>query len=279
MVAPDDASGRGEDSAPDLLWGARGVAFPQWREEADEEGAPAAGDNGHRQGGGASVDGTEPLDHGEVAVPADTASAAALGGPPPTNGAAASNGPVGAFAGPRAPVIHASPATALPPVPPPVIDVTPEPRSEPPRQGEGTRHAEQRRRRGVPSGPRAEWVLHRIRVWSVVKLAFCVYLFLYAVLLLAAALVWWIAASAGLVHNMEKFLRDVGFTDFRFHGGQLMQGVAIGGAIALAVFTVFTALAAAVVNVISELTGGLRLIITERAASGTGAAKVDDPDA
>jgi hypothetical protein len=128
--------------------------------------------------------------------------------------------------------------------------------------GEDTRRARRGRRR-VPAGPRTGWVVHRVRVWSVCKLAFCVLLFLYAVALGAAALLWWIATSAGLVHNVEKFLRDVGFTNFRFHGGQLMQGVAIVGAIAVVTMTVFSALAAAVVNVISELTGGLRLVITE----------------
>lgn len=120
-----------------------------------------------------------------------------------------------------------------------------------------------RRTSRPPSGSRTEWVIYRVRVVSVIKLAFCVYVFLYAVVVGAAALLWWIAVSAGLVHNLEKFLRDVGFTNFHFNGGQLMQGVAIGGAVLVGVLTILTALATAMVNIISELTGGLRLVITE----------------
>jgi hypothetical protein len=219
-VAPDDSEQRGEDAAPDLLWGSRGYAHPPL-------GTAATGSR-----------------DGEQLESPERDRWAELWREPPLQ-----NGHVGGA--PASAPVTAGSAVAAVGAPAPQVWAS-----------DGSRRRRRRSRR-PPAGPRTGWVVHRIRVWSVCKLAFCVLAFLYAVALGAAALLWWIATSAGLVHNLEKFLRDIGFTDFRFHGGELMQGVAIVGAIAVVVFTVFSALAASVVNVISELTGGLRLVITE----------------
>lgn len=88
-------------------------------------------------------------------------------------------------------------------------------------------------------------------------------LVLYGIFLLAVAVGWSLANATGQVHHIEKFMRDIGFDNWSFNGPQLFRGATLGGAVLLGAGSVFITLWAAVVNLIAELTGGLRFTVIE----------------
>lgn len=150
-----------------------------------------------------------------------------------------------------------------PPVAPPVVtsggrsrQVTKAPASRGSRRRAGTD-------RPVRRGRRVKRVIRRIELWSVLKLAVVFYTCMYAVAMATLAVLWGFAHSAGLVDNFESFANDVGFENWQFYGEDMFRQAAIIGGVLVITATVLTVLAAALVNVISELTGGIRVVVIE----------------
>jgi hypothetical protein len=150
------------------------------------------------------------------------------------------------------------------PVTAPVSEVAAEPVGEPvpvavvapPAAAE---HVSERR----PHGRRVVRVVRRVQLWSVFKVALLSFLVFYGITLLAAAAVWSLANSTGQVHHVEKFMRDIGFDNWTFDGGRLFSATAFTGAVLVVLASVFATLAGALLNLISELTGGIRFIVIE----------------
>ena len=125
--------------------------------------------------------------------------------------------------------------------------------------------------RRVTSGParpplhgrRVRRIVRRIELWSVLKVSLLFYACVYVVTLLSGVLLWGFAYSAGLIDNFESFMADVGFDDFRFYGDEIFRRAAIIGAVLVLAGGVLTVLATALINVISELTGGIRFVVIE----------------
>jgi hypothetical protein len=106
-------------------------------------------------------------------------------------------------------------------------------------------------------------VVRRVELWSVLKISIVFNTVMFGIALGAVAVLWGLATTTGLVEDLEGFLRDSGFEDFRFDGDVMFRQVAfLGGVLTLAV-TVFTVLAAALFNLISEVTGGVRFVVIE----------------
>lgn len=157
-------------------------------------------------------------------------------------------------------------AAALPPAPTPLAsELIETARSEPPRAGTGESGRDRRvdaddgRRRGR----RVRRVVRRIDLWSVLKLAMVLYTCLYVAVLATLALVWSIAYSSGQIDKVQSFLADVGLENYRFYGDQMFRACAAIGAIGVLTATIITVLTAALVNVVSEITGGIRLVVIE----------------
>jgi hypothetical protein len=112
-------------------------------------------------------------------------------------------------------------------------------------------------------GRRVRRVVRRIELWSVLKVSLLFYFCMYLVALGAAVLLWGFAYSAGLIDNFESFMADVGFEDFQFFGDQLFKEIAIVGAVLVVAGALLTVLAIALVNLISEVTGGVRFVVIE----------------
>ncbi|MCU1352225.1 MAG: hypothetical protein JWM05_1434, partial [Acidimicrobiales bacterium] len=112
-------------------------------------------------------------------------------------------------------------------------------------------------------GRRVRRIIRRIDLWSVLKLSLVLYACLYAAVLGALAAVWGIAYSTGTVDRLQKFLGDVGLDNFRFYGDQMFRACAAIGAVLVLAGTLVTVLATALVNLISEVTGGIRVIVIE----------------
>lgn len=106
-------------------------------------------------------------------------------------------------------------------------------------------------------------MLRRIELWSVLKLSLVLYTCLYLAVLAMLAVVWGILYSSGQIENLQNFLSDVGLENYRFYGDQMFRACAAIGAVAVLAGTVMTVLTAALVNVISEMTGGIRLVVIE----------------
>jgi len=187
-----------------------------------------------------------------------------------------------AVGSPGAPVPDLSDALASAPpeaaAPPSVPDVvvptpsTPPPRAvfdgqavattdtDRPRSGSGfslRRPRERRRARRVIR------VIRRIDLWSVLKLSLVLYTCLYAATLAALVAIWGAAYSTGLVGKLQSFLGDVGLDNFRFYGDQMFRACAAIGAVLVLAGTLITVLTVALINLISELTGGIRIVIIE----------------
>ncbi len=122
-----------------------------------------------------------------------------------------------------------------------------------------------RGRRGRPrrQGRRVRRVIRRIELWSVLKISLVFNAVMLGIALGTVALLWGLANTTGLVEDLEGFLRDSGFEDFRFQGDRMFRQVAFIGAVGALAFSVFTVLATALINLISELTGGIRVVIIE----------------
>lgn len=119
------------------------------------------------------------------------------------------------------------------------------------------------RARPRPQARRVRRVVRRIELWSVLKISLVFNTVMLGVVLGAVAILWGLANTTGLVEDLEGFLRDSGFEDFRFQGDRMFRKVAFIGAVGSLAFTVFIVLATALVNLISEVTGGIRFIVLE----------------
>ena len=118
-------------------------------------------------------------------------------------------------------------------------------------------------RRRTRRGRRVKRVVRRIDLWSVLKLSLVVYSCLYVAVLATLAAVWGILYQSGNIDKLQSFLGDVGLENFTFYGNQMFRACAAIGAVGVLAGTVATVLATALVNIISEMTGGIRLIVIE----------------
>lgn len=126
-------------------------------------------------------------------------------------------------------------------------------------------------------GRRVVRIVRHVQLWSVFKLALLGGLVFYVIFLVAAALGWSIANATGQVHHIEQFMRQIGFDNWTFNGAQLFRAAALAGAILLVAGSVLITLAAAIVNLIAEATGGVRFTVIE-ALGPDGEALEDDRD-
>ena len=120
-----------------------------------------------------------------------------------------------------------------------------------------------RERRPRRRGRRVRRVVRRVELWSVLKISIVFNTVMFGIALGAVAVLWGLATTTGLVEDLEGFLRDSGFEDFRFEGDVMFRQVAFIGAVMTLAVTVLTVLAAALFNLISEVTGGVRFVVIE----------------
>jgi len=106
-------------------------------------------------------------------------------------------------------------------------------------------------------------IIRRIDLWSVLKLALVLYTCMYIATMVSFAVVWGVAYSTGTIDKLQSFLGDVGLDNFRFYGNQMFRAAAAIGAVLVLAGTLVTVLTVALVNLISEMTGGIRVIVIE----------------
>lgn len=106
-------------------------------------------------------------------------------------------------------------------------------------------------------------VIRRVDPLSVLKLSFAFSLCLFAMFLVAAVLLWSAAVGAGSTDNIQSFVRDIGFEDFRLVGRDLFRGFVVFGSALVVAGTVFSVLLALLFNLISDIVGGIRFTVIE----------------
>ena len=122
----------------------------------------------------------------------------------------------------------------------------------------------ERRRRVRLQARRVRRIVRHIEPWSVLKISLLFMACLWVIFLVAGFMIWGVAESSGTVGKLESLIRDLFALDtFAFDAGQIFRGYALGG-LALAIAgTTFNVLMCLLFNLISDLTGGLRITMIE----------------
>jgi hypothetical protein len=145
------------------------------------------------------------------------------------------------------------------------IDEVPSPIEEAP-QGVARPTTSRRRGQQLIRARQVERLVRRVRLWSVLRVALVFYLCLWFILTVAGAILWRVAVSAGAIDSVESFLAELLVDEsdsFVIDGGTILQASALGGLILVVAGTAVTVLLALLFNLISELTGGIRVAVVE----------------
>jgi hypothetical protein len=87
---------------------------------------------------------------------------------------------------------------------------------------------------------------------------------LWAVFLIAGFIIWGVAESSGTVDKLESLITELFALDtFNFDGRQIFRGYALGGLILAIAGSTLNVLMILLFNLISDLTGGLRVTMIE----------------
>lgn len=106
--------------------------------------------------------------------------------------------------------------------------------------------------------------IHRVDLWSVLKMSVCFYICAMAVLMVALVALWVIADAAGVIHSVEKFFGDLLQTkDFTFLSADILRGTLLVAAVLVVLLIVITVIGAAFYNLFAELFGGVEITISE----------------
>ncbi|MGD9794856.1 MAG: DUF3566 domain-containing protein [Acidimicrobiia bacterium] len=123
------------------------------------------------------------------------------------------------------------------------------------------------RRAGVRQRPRVRRVVRvvrRVDAWSVFKVAAIFWLTTYLVLLVAGVLLWSVVNSTGTLDNLENFIaKTFALDSFAFNGGEIFRASWLLGLVLVIAGTAATVTMAVFFNLISDLTGGVRVTVLE----------------
>ena len=111
---------------------------------------------------------------------------------------------------------------------------------------------------------RTHRILRHIDPWSVFKVSVLLYACLYVAVLAAGVLLWNAAQRSGLVDKVESFITEVGsYESWTIDGAVIFGRARIVGLIVAVVGVAFNVVMAIMFNLISDLTGGVRVTVLE----------------
>ena len=129
-------------------------------------------------------------------------------------------------------------------------------------------------RRRMVQGRRVRRVIRRIDTWTVLKLSVLFYLCMCLVLLIAGVILWNIATSLNVITNVEKFIRSLfDLQTFKLHARPILEGSAAAAGLLVVLGTGANVLVALLYNLISDVIGGVQVIVLEETTA------VDGPEA
>ena len=104
-------------------------------------------------------------------------------------------------------------------------------------------------------------VVRHVEIWSVAKVASAFAACGYVIGMISGYLLWRAADRVGTIDGIEGFLEDSGGYDggFQILGDVVFQAAAVGLAVLAMLFVAMAVLGAVLFNLISDLTGGIRM--------------------
>lgn len=155
-------------------------------------------------------------------------------------------------------------APTVPPMPPAAAPAPAATTPEPTRERALT--GRDRRRRVKLEARRVRRVIRHIELWSVLKFSLLFYFCLWLIFVLAGVLLWSFAESSGTLESIEDLVESLFALDEAedfWSGGTIFRAyVVMTLALSIAGVT-FNVLLAALYNLISDLTGGIRITVIE----------------
>ncbi|MDW3176830.1 MAG: DUF3566 domain-containing protein [Acidimicrobiia bacterium] len=107
-------------------------------------------------------------------------------------------------------------------------------------------------------------LVRHIEPWSVLKVALLFNFCMWVVTMVAGVLLWNAAETAGTISDVEQFAKEIfALEEFTFEGESIFNAVALGGLVVAVAATGFAVLIAILLNLISDLTGGIRVTVVE----------------
>ncbi|NNC80691.1 MAG: hypothetical protein HKN94_11135 [Acidimicrobiales bacterium] len=111
-------------------------------------------------------------------------------------------------------------------------------------------------------------LVRHIEPWSVLKVSLLFNFCMWVVVMVAGVLLWNAAEQAGTIQDVESFATKIfALEDFAFNGEEIFNAVALGGLVVAVAATGFAVLVAILLNLISDLTGGIRVTVVEEETS------------
>ncbi len=107
-------------------------------------------------------------------------------------------------------------------------------------------------------------LVRHVEPWSVLKVSLLFNFCMWVVTMVAGVLLWNAAETAGTIDDVEQFAREIfALEEFEFQGEEIFNAVALGGLVVAVAATGFAVLVAILLNLISDLTGGIRVTVVE----------------
>jgi len=107
-------------------------------------------------------------------------------------------------------------------------------------------------------------LVRHIEPWSVLKVGLLFNFSMWVVIMVASVLLWNAAQTSGVITDIEQFAAELfALESFTFDGETIFEAVALGGLVLAVAATGFLVLIAILLNLISDLTGGIRVTVVE----------------
>ena len=122
---------------------------------------------------------------------------------------------------------------------------------------------------------RVRRVVRRLDPWSVLKVSLVFYVCGYIVTMVAGVLLWNVAERADMITKLEDFVEELGaYERFELLPDVILEQALLIGAILAVLATGLTVLAAVLFNLISDLVGGIRVVVLEEETARTAAPRL-----
>ena len=123
---------------------------------------------------------------------------------------------------------------------------------------------DERRAVGRLQARKVRRILRHVSPWSVFKFSLFFYLCVWLIVLIAGVILWRVGQEAGAIENVETFYaKATGEITFELDGRSVFRAAASAGFILVLAGTAFTVMMALLFNLITDLTGGVRMTVVE----------------
>ena len=111
---------------------------------------------------------------------------------------------------------------------------------------------------------RVRRLVRHVEPWSVLKVSLILYFCAWVVMLFVGVTLWNLAVSSGRVASIEDFVVELfALQSFKINADQIFRIAAVGGLVLVLAGSGLTVLGAVLFNLISDVTGGVRLTVVE----------------